>query len=421
MKDLRQKKLLVLGGNALTCDIVTKAHELGVFVVVTDWNSPNISPAKRIADEYWDTSILDYDKLLSQIHHEGINGIITGFTDSYLLPYQHLCVLSGLPCYATKEQFEITLNKAKFKKLCASHGVSVVKEYSVDSFDTSIITSDAPVLLKPVDNSGSRGIYICYNPNDFEQLKEKALSFSKKGEILVEKYMQCDDVSFEYKIQNGEVTLSSICDRYIHKTSDFGSVTTGLVYPSKYLHRYREQVDDKVKSMFNNIGLKNGVLFMQAFVDEDDFYFYEMGYRLSGGRHYIFTENQNDDSSVKQLIRFALTGEMDERSISHIANPDFKSVCCQLSVLCQSARIGRIEGLDVLKRYPAIIDTMISYGVGDIVGKQGTSAQIVARFHIVSEDKARLVEDLAFIKRHLQILDEFGRNMVLDFFDGTTV
>ena len=44
MKNLRGKKLLILGGNALTCDIVTKAQELGVYTIVTDWNLPEASP-----------------------------------------------------------------------------------------------------------------------------------------------------------------------------------------------------------------------------------------------------------------------------------------------------------------------------------------------------------------------------------------
>lgn len=416
MSDINSYRLLILGGNRLSCDIVNAAKSMGVYTIVTDWYSPEDSPAKLLADEYWNTSIVDYDKLVAQIRESKVNGITTGFTDSYLLPYQHLCELTGLPCYATKEQFEVTLDKGQFKKLCTENGVTVVPEYSVDSFDPTGISKENTVLLKPVDNSGSRGIFICDNPKDFERLKMESMSFSQKGEILIEKYMQCDDVSFEYKIQDGEITLSSICDRYIHKTGDIGSVTSGLIYPSKYLKRYQEQVDGNVKRMFKSLGLKNGVLFMQAFVDKDSFYFYEMGYRLSGGRHFIFTENQNNDSSVKQLISFALTGAMDKRRIATISNPEFKDICCQLSVICQSKRIGRIDGLDVVANYPAVIDSLITYREGDIVGKQGTSASIVARFHVVSKDKKQLVHDLAFIKQHLHILDEIGEDMIVDFF-----
>ena len=417
MRELIDSKLLVLGGNILSCDIVKAAKSMGIYTIVTDWNAPKDSPAKLIADEYWNTSILDYDRLKSQIRQSNVDGIITGFTDSYLLPYQHLCELTRLPCYATKEQFEITLDKGQFKKLCTDNGIKVVPEFSLDSFNPSSITKEAPVLIKPVDNSGSRGIFICDDPNDFNKLKATSLSFSQKGTILIEKYMQCDDVSFEYKIQDGEVTLSSICDRYIHKSDGIGSVTSGLIYPSKYLSRYIEQVDPKVKSMFHNLGLKNGVLFMQAFVENGEFYFYEMGYRLSGGRHFIFTDNQNNDSSVKQLINYALTGSMDDRRISEVANPAFRSLCCQLSVLCHSGKISRVFGRESVDNYPEVIDTLYSYDEGDTVGKEGTSAQIFARFHIVANDSSQLSSLLGIIKENLKVLDENGHNMIVDFFD----
>ena len=413
---LKDKKLLILGGSALMMDPVLKAKEMGIYTIVTDLHGVERCPAKLIADEYWDISLMDYETLVPMIKERKIDGILTGFTDAFLLAYQHLCELTGLPCYATKEQFEISINKDEFKKLCRASGVGVVPEYNLDFFDPNIISEENPIIIKPVENSGSNGIFICDNPVDFERLKKESLSYSKSGKVLIEKYMQCDDVSFEYKIQDGEITLSSICDRYIHNTVGVGSVTSGLIYPSKYLMRYRAEQDDKVVNMFRNIGLQNGVLFMQAFVDSVGFYFYEMGYRLSGGRHYIFTENQNNDSSLQQLINFALTGKMDSRRISSIANPDFKDICCQLSVLCRSAKIDRIIGKEVIQTIPEVVDTTFAYKEGDVVGKEGTSSQIFAKCHIVTKDRQNLSRILSIIRDNLKVLDADGTDMIIDFF-----
>ena len=74
MKSLKGKKILILGGNALTSDIVLKAKELGVYTIVTDWNSPETSPAKKLADEYWMESISDIEKL-SKDDLESVVGI----------------------------------------------------------------------------------------------------------------------------------------------------------------------------------------------------------------------------------------------------------------------------------------------------------------------------------------------------------
>ena len=410
---LNNKKLLILGGNSLSCDIVRTAKRLGVYTIVTDWYDTKTSPAKLLADEYWDVSTTDYDQLSKRIKENNVSGVLTGFSDSYLLPYQHLCELSGLPYYATKEQFEWTLDKKTFKEKCKSYNVPVVPEYDVNSFDKSIINENHKVIIKPVDNSGSRGINICERPEEFEDKLKHSLGFSEKKRVVIERYMDCDDVSFEYKIQDGEVTLTAICDRFIYKTAEEGSITSSLIYPSKYCDVYMADVDKRVKRMFESEGLRNGVLFMQAFVEDGHFYFYEMGYRLSGGRHYVFTENQNGDSAAEDLIYFALTGKMSERRISEVANPRFKNVCCQLSIICRSEKIAEIEGWQEIVNMPQVVDAMPTYKNGDVVGKQGTTASIFARLHIVAKDYDELGRIVDDIYSTLKVKNSDGDNIVI--------
>lgn len=413
IKDLRGKKLLVLGGNALSCDIVKSAHDLGVYTIVTDWNTPDKSPAKMIADEYWNISLMDYEQLSKKIKEEEVNGIITGFTDSYLLPYQHLCQMNGMPCYGTKQQFEQTLDKATFKSLCRTNGIDVVPQYEVKDFDASIISERNKIIIKPVDNSGSRGICLCGSPLEYEQKLAYALSFSQKKQVVLERYMECDDVSFEYVIQDGEVLLSSICDRYIYKTDNGGSVTSKLIYPSKYTDKYIEGPDRMVKQMFQNMGLKNGVLFMQAFVESGHFFFYEMGFRLSGGRHYIFTDNQNGSNAAKELINFALTGDMADFRLANIISPKFKNICCQFSVLCKSDIISDVEGKDFVNKMPEVVDVTYYYGVDEMIGKEGTTAQIFARIHFVVENVSEISSVEKIILRNLKVLNKQGDNLVI--------
>ena len=417
MTDLKGKRLLILGGNTLSCDIVNAAKRLGVYTIVTDWYDTERSPAKLIADEYWNEEVFRPDCLIQLVKERGVDGALTGFSDSYLSPYQELCELAGLPCYGTKEQFDWTTNKASFKNKCRKYGVPVVPEYDISSFDKSIINKDFKIIIKPVDNSGSRGICICDNPDDFEQKIKYSLDFSEKKQVVIERYMDCDDVSFEYKIQDGEVTLSSICDRYIYKTPDEGSITSGLIYPSIYAKVYIADVDKRVRKMFEAEGLRNGVLFMQAFAKDNQFFFYEMGYRLSGGRHYIFTKNQNGDSAVEELINFAVTGKMSEERISLIANPLFKKICSQLSVICKTDTIASIEGWDLVAKLPQVIDATPMLKEGQTVGKQGTTASIFARFHIVAESLSELKDIMILIRQTLKVYDRNGQDMIVEFFE----
>ena len=180
MDNLKGKKILILGGSALMVDPVIKARNMGLYTIVTDWHELGKSPAKQIADESWNISLMDYDLLTRKIKEEHIEGILTGFSDAFLLAYQHLCELTGLPCYATKEVFEITMDKSRFKQLCRDYDVPVIPEYRLDDFDPSSISPSNKVIIKPVDNSGSLGVILCEKEEDFDNCLQYALSFQKR-------------------------------------------------------------------------------------------------------------------------------------------------------------------------------------------------------------------------------------------------
>lgn len=414
MSDLKGKKLLILGSNAISCGIVETAKKMGIYTIVTSWNKIDEAPAKRIADAYWDVSLLDYDLLIKGIKEEGIDGIITGFTDSYLLPYQHLCELTGLPCYATKEAIETTIDKKKFKKLCHDNGVPVIPEYSKDTFDPTLINENNKVIIKPVDNSGSRGVVLCKSPEEYQKCIDYALSFSAKKEVIIEKYMDMDSFAASYTIQDGNISLSTLNDRLEHKSSETAAITTAGIYPSKYLDLYLEKMDEKMKRMYRTLGVTNGVLSVQGFVDGENFYVMEMGYRLTGGQHYIFSKHENGISALEQLIYFAITGKMADFSIKEKDNPRFKDLCLNLCILGKSAKVARIEGKEFIEKLPELINASFLKDVGDQIGMDGTTAQKIANLHLVLKGRDDMERVLSEIQAKFHVYDEEGNDLVLE-------
>lgn len=412
--DLREKKLLILGANAITCGIVKAAQKMGVYTIVTDWNKLEDAPAKQIADEYWNDSLLDFDTLAPKIKENGIHGIITGFTDSYLLAYQHLCEITALPCYATKEAFEITIDKAKFKNHCIDNDIPVIPQYNIKDFDSSIISQSNRVIIKPVDNSGSRGVIVCRESGDFQRCLDFALSYSQKKEVIIEKYMDMDSFAASYTIQNGNISLSTLNDRLEHKSSETAAITTAGIYPSKYLDLYLETMDEKMKDMYRAMGVTNGVLSVQGFVDGETFYVMEMGYRLTGGQHYIFSKYENGISALDQLIEFAITGKMADFTIAERDNPKFKDLCLNLCILGRSAKIARIEGKEYIEQLPELINASFMKSVGDQIGMDGTTSQKIANLHLVLKDYADMNRVVKDIQEHFHVYDENGNDLVLE-------
>ena len=412
--DLKGKKLLILGGNAISCEIVNAAKSLGVYTVVTDWNSLEKSPAKKIADDFWSISLLDYTALLEKIKEEKIDGILTGYTDSYLLPYQHICELSGLPCYATKEVFERTMDKATFKQYCRDNGISVIPEYQMETFDPSIICTTNKIIIKPVDNSGSRGVVLCEKQEDYSKCLEYALSFSEKKRVLIEKFMEMDGISVSYTFQDGEASLSTTDDRNVHRAPNGSSIARLSIYPSKYTDTYVETMDQKVKDMLLKIGIRNGVAAITFFTDGTSFYAMEMGHRLTGGQHYTYTKTENDTSALDCLIHFALTGRMADYRIAERDNARFKNIYCHLFILGKQGIISRFDGLDYLQNLPELIHFSLGKRVGDLIGSDGTTSQKVVGLHL----KLESLNDLDRIKREIQqnvhFYDEAGNDLTLE-------
>lgn len=415
MNDVKGKKLLILGGDAISKDIVNMAHSMGVYVIVTDWYDTLRSPAKLIADDYWNESIMDYDKICALIKEKGVNGIITGFTDSYLLPYQHLCELTGLPCYATKEVFETTMDKAKFKQLCRDNGVPVIPEYKMETFEPSVINEKNKIIIKPVDNSGSRGVILCESPEEYSKCLEYALSYSAKKQVVIEKFMEMDSLSVSYTIQDGVLSLSTTDDRYIYKAASGGSVTQCSLYPSKYTDAYIEKMDMAVRKMFEKAGVKNGLLSLQFFTDGNDYYAMEMGHRLTGGQHYTYTQLENGISALEQLIHFAITGKMADYAIIEKDNARFAHTYCHLYILGKEAVISRFDGLDYIKQLPEVMHLSQLKKEGDKIGADGTAAQKVIGLHLKVDNVNHLKSVLKDIEHHFHIYDEAGNELTINF------
>lgn len=411
--NIEGKKILILGGGATSIDIVNAAKVLGVYTIVTDWYDTKRSPAKLIADEYWNEEIFKPELISKLIKERHVDGVITGFTDSYLLQYQRICELSGLPCYATKEVFEITLDKATFKRHCAENGVPVIPQYDVSNFEPATISNNNKVIIKPVDNSGSRGVIVCKSPDDFQRCLDFALSFSQKEEVIIEKFMDMDSWAASYTIQDGEISLSTLNDRLEHKSSETAAITTAGIYPSKYLDLYLEKMDEKMKKMYKAMGVTNGVLSVQGFVDGDSFYVMEMGYRLTGGQHYIFSKYENGISALDQLIHFAVTGEMADFKIAEKDNPRFKDICLNLCILGKSDKIARIEGQEYVENLPEVIHYAFLKQVGDQIGMDGTTAQKIANLHLVLRERAQMLSVIEDIQDRFHVYNAAGDDLVL--------
>lgn len=420
-ESLRGKRLLVLGSTSHIVDIVNKAHEMGVSVVVTDYVDYSQAPAKQVADEYLDISLSETQALAEYIESDRIDGILTGFTDSYLPYYYALCHATGLPCYGDKETFEIATDKKAFKLACIDSGVNVIPGgfyHSYNEFLSSGSSAKFPLIFKPVDNSGSRGVVKCDSALNAERDFEYAKSFSESQCVVCESFMSCPSIGVSYQIKEGKATLSSACDRVHYRSPLTGStIVCGLIYPSRYLDRYIEEMHQPVLDMLKKHNFRNGMLSLQAFVDDNTFYQCEMCYRPSGGKHYVFIEDQCGVDELKLLIEYALTGQMDSY-VETAETPYFKDQCMLIHVLGKGEEtIASIGGIENLNGNDDVLRVVQHLKAGSKIGKDGTTAQTIATIWCkvpVGEDWLSVARKMI---KQITCTNSEGDNLVIPTFD----
>ena len=183
MDSLQGKRLLLLGSNLWKDDIKRFARENGIYLIFAGLYP---GPLDDIADEYYRIDTTDPSVMIPFIKELNIDGVFMGGSELIISKSCDYINQLGYPCYCTKHQWDLLQDKKAFKDLCKKYKVPTVPEYGIDD---KLSEKDFPVIVKPVDGCGSRGITVCHTQDEFEKAKAKALEDSPTKQILIEKYI----------------------------------------------------------------------------------------------------------------------------------------------------------------------------------------------------------------------------------------
>ena len=411
------KKLLILGANPETVSLVEKAKDMGIYTIVTDYD-PNAF-AKKYADKAENVNAIDVDGLVNLARREKIDGVVVGVAEALLPTYCELCKRLGFPAYSTADVFNVMIRKDYFKKKCIEYGVPTIREYDPENIDN--ITY--PVIVKPVDSCSSKGIRVCQNRKELETAIDYALEFSRVKKILIEEYMNGDEVISYYVMQDGNPIFVGMCDRYTHKEKkDLVQLPVSYIFPSKHINSYMKFSDKAVKNMIRGLGLKNGSIFFQCFVDSNWIVrMYEPGYSLNGAQEHLIVSRVSGIDAKEMYIQYALTGKVANVDLEPLSNPKPSEICCKLSPLVMVGKIKKIIGIEKIRNNSDVVSVNPSYNDGDDVTGEGTLKQIVCRFFIVSKNKYDLKRTIDNIQKEFKVINENGDNMLIGNFDTDIV
>lgn len=419
MSLLKNKKLLVMDNSALAADAVLRAKKLGVKTIVANFYPFEKSASKQVADEFVDVDISDTDAMVRLVEEKGVDGVFIGWTDSHLPFYVRLCDKAGLPCCATSEQFDVLSNdKRKFKEACVRNGIPVARDYalSIDFRREDLNSVVYPVVVKPADGSGGRGVKKCENEMELIAHYTHLYETWPSKKIIVEEYIDSPtEVFFQYVVQDGHPVLSSAFTNHQARSEQEGTASAILhVFPSACIKEYKERIEPSVVAMLKELGIKNAPLSLQGFYMNGEFRFHEAGLRMPGSQPYVFTEKLTGANSLAMMIEYSLTGKMACVGAYGNEEPLFKKPCANYYISLKPGVIASIEGHEEVAGFSEVLQIAAFHKVGDTIEKTDSLDRVMYRMHVMADTVEYLADVLARISSSLHILSDRGDDMQLE-------
>lgn len=244
------KKLMILGGSRYALPVIEAAHKLGIYTITCDYLPDNI--AHKYSDEYCNVSIIEKEKVLETAKQRHIDGIMSFACDPGVVTAAYVADQMGLPNVGPYESVCILQNKGKFREFLTKNGFNVptAKSYK----DVADAVKDIgifhwPVIVKPTDSAGSKGVTRVDDPKDLEKSIWHALSYSHSDEFIIEDFItqhgySSDTDSFSV---DGELKFVSFDCQYFDKHAENPYTPAAYSWPSSMTSEYQEELRNEIQ------------------------------------------------------------------------------------------------------------------------------------------------------------------------------
>lgn len=278
------KKLMSLGGNYFQMTAVKAAKRLGYYVIDVDY-LPN-NPAHKYADEYHNISTLDKEKVLELAEKLKIDGIISYASDVSAPTAAYVAEKMGLPANPYQSVYMMT-RKDLFHPFLKENGFYIPKSQKVKS-EKDIIEfmeqTNKPIMLKPVNSSGSKGVSKIEEKAQIKKAFQYATEYARGEVLVVEEFIQREyyQIAGDAFIVNGEIAYFGIANEHFNKLCN-PLVPIGESFPADLDNVKKERAKKEIQRAVDLLGLKNGAINLDFMFDQDgNIFIIELGPRNGG-------------------------------------------------------------------------------------------------------------------------------------------
>lgn len=258
----KKKKLMLLGGLRYLIPVIEAAHRLGIYVITCDYLPDNI--AHRYSDAYCNVSILDKEAVLEKARRLQIDGIMSFAVDPGVVTAAYVAEQLGLPQSGPYESVCILQNKDRFREFLARNGFNVPKAAGFSSVEKALSGVDGfewPLIVKPVDSAGSKGVRKVERYEDLEDAVKYAFQFSHSDRIIVEEFIDkqgCSSDSDCFSV-NGKLKFVSFSAQQFDTNASNPYTPAAYSWPSTMTEKQESELTSEIQRLLSLLQMQTTV------------------------------------------------------------------------------------------------------------------------------------------------------------------
>ena len=393
------KKLLILGGDHFAVPVVKAAKEQGYYVITCDYLPDNV--AHKYSDEFANFSTTDKEGILAYAREKKIDGVVT-FTDSGVVTTAYIQHHLGLPQIGPLESVEILQNKARFRQFLTDNGFMVPKARGFSKKDEAMASKDfftLPVIVKPVDAAGSKGVTKVSKWEELESAIDWAIQFSFSGDFIIESFIEkkgCSSDSDCFSVDGQFKFMSFSAQRFDEQAA--GEYTPAAYsWPSTLGKEAEEELSKELQRLISLLGMRTTVYNVETRVGTDGKpYIMEISPRGGGNRLSEMMRYATGVDMITGAVRAAVGDEVNDIEQKPLNG-------CWAEIIVHADKTGILDRIEVDQEYePYVIEKDFWFKRGDEV-KEFQSARdaigtLVLNFETAEELEKAIANQRGWLK-----------------------
>lgn len=304
------KKLMVLGGARYALPVIKAAHELGCYVITCDYLPDNI--AHQYSDQYYNVSIIEKDAVLAVADELNIDGIMSFACDPGVVTAAYVAEKMGLPSGGSYESVSILQNKGRFRKFLTDNGFTVPMAKGYTSISDAIKDIDLfhwPVIVKPTDSAGSKGVARVDDPYNLKKSLYNALSFSHCDEFIIEDFIMQKGFSSDTDCfsVNGELKFVSFSSQRFDVNANNPYTPAAYSWPSTISDEHQKELTTEIQRLLSLLHMGTSIYNIETREGMDGkAYIMEISPRGGGNRLAEMLHYATGVDLIKNSVRAAI-------------------------------------------------------------------------------------------------------------------